>query len=196
MEKFFLEAPSLNRKNEIIEYLDEYVQYNSDFNGCDGLIKIYYGYSFEQALERTIKMQDEKYARINASNPWKTLLLIRESDKRIVGSICIRWNIPEEKQKFASYIGYGIRPTERRNGYSKINLYLGLLEIQKLGLKEITIACDSQNIASEKTMQALGGILMRQEVDPTDGVLTTVYSFAVDECLAHFKAQYANLIAN
>ena len=30
---FYLEKPSLNRKDEIIEYLDEFIKYNSNING-------------------------------------------------------------------------------------------------------------------------------------------------------------------
>lgn len=33
MEKFYLEKPSIDRKNEIIDYINEFVTYNSDING-------------------------------------------------------------------------------------------------------------------------------------------------------------------
>ena len=63
MEKFYFEIPSLERKNEIIEYLDEFVKYGSDINGSGSLDKIYYGYTFEEALDRCLKMEDEEYAK-------------------------------------------------------------------------------------------------------------------------------------
>lgn len=40
MEKFYLEKPSLERKEEIFEYINEFVEYNSDINGTGGLDKI------------------------------------------------------------------------------------------------------------------------------------------------------------
>ena len=46
MEKFYFESPSLERKNEIIEYLDEFVEYGSNINGSGSLDKIYDGYTF------------------------------------------------------------------------------------------------------------------------------------------------------
>ena len=52
MEKFYFEKPSIERKNEIIEYLDEFVKNNSDICGAGSLDKIYDGYTFEEALER------------------------------------------------------------------------------------------------------------------------------------------------
>ena len=32
MEKFYLERPSFERKDEIIEYINEFVEYNSEIN--------------------------------------------------------------------------------------------------------------------------------------------------------------------
>ena len=56
MEKFRFERPSLERKNEIIEYLDEFKEYGSNINGSGSLDKIYEGYSFEDFCndEKTI----------------------------------------------------------------------------------------------------------------------------------------------
>ena len=48
MEKFYLEIPSLERKEEIIEYFNEFVECNSDINGAGSLDKVLYGYSFEE----------------------------------------------------------------------------------------------------------------------------------------------------
>ena len=43
MEKFYLERPSFERKDEIIEYINEFVEYNSEINGTGGLDKIIEG---------------------------------------------------------------------------------------------------------------------------------------------------------
>ena len=128
MEKFYLEKPSIERKYEIIEYVTEFVKYNSDLNGMGSLDKILEGYTFEQALERCLNMENEEYAYNLGRCQSKTFLLIRENDNRIIGTINIRWNLTEAMKKFGGNIGYGIRPTERRKGYNKINLYLGLIE--------------------------------------------------------------------
>ena len=60
MEKFYFESPSLERKNEIIEYLDEFVEYGSNINGSGSLDKIYDGYTFEEALERCLNMENQQ----------------------------------------------------------------------------------------------------------------------------------------
>ena len=196
MEKFYFEIPSLERKNEIIEYLDEFVKYGSDINGSGSLDKIYYGYTFEEALDRCLKTEDEEYAKSVGRCQSRTFLLIRENDNKIVGTINVRWNLNEAMLRFGGHIGYGIRPTERRKGYNKINLYLGMLEAKKVGLEKVMLDCDVNNLGSDKTLKAWGGKLERTEVDPSDGILTNVYWFDVDETIEKYKNVYEPYIAN
>ena len=194
MDKFYYEKPSMSRKNEIIEYLDEFVEYESDINGAGSLDKIYEGYSFEEALDRCLKMKDEDFAKSVGRCPGNTFLLIRESDNRIVGTLNLRWNLNEEMLRFGGHIGYGIRPTERRKGYNKINLYLGIVEAKKVGLEKVMLDCDVNNIGSDKTLKALGGVLERTEIDPSDGILTNVYWFNVDDTIEKYKDVYEKYI--
>lgn len=191
MEKFCLERPSIKRKNEIIEYLDEFVKYNSDINGSGALDKIYDGYTFEEALNNCLNMENEEYAKSVNRCPGKTFLLVRKNDNKIVGTINIRWNLSDAMKKFGGNIEYGIRPKERRKGYNKINLYLGLIEAKKLGLDRVMLDCAFDNIGSYKTMESLGGVLDREELDPFDGVLTKVYYFDVDECIKKYEDVYS-----
>ena len=196
MEKFYLEEPTIKRKDEIIEYLDEFDKYNSDLNGVGSLDKIYDGYTFEQALSRCLKMKDEQYARSVNRCPSKTFLLIRDNDNKIVGTINVRWNLTKEILRFGGHIGYGIRPTERRKGYNKINLYLGLIEAKKLGLDKVMLDCAITNIGSDKTIKALGGILERLEVDPYDNELTNVYWINVNDSIDKYKGIYESYLLN
>ncbi len=194
MERFYLEKPSIDRKNEIMDYINELILYNSDTNGIGSLNKILEGYTFEQSLDRCLNMENEEYAKKLGRCPGKTFLLIRENDNKIVGTINVRWNLTEEMKQFGGNIGYGIRPTERRKGYNKINLYLGLMEAQKLGLDKVMLDCDVNNLGSAKTMQALGGVLERTEVDPYDGILTSVYWFDVDWTIHKYKDIFGNYV--
>lgn len=196
MEKFYYERPSLKRKEEIIEFLDEYIQYKSNINGSGGMDKIYAGYTFEQALERNLKMEDEDFAKGLNRCPGKTFLLIRESDNRIIGSVNLRWNLDEETLKFGGNIGYGIRPTERRKGYGKLNLYMTLKEAKKIGLDRVMVDCSVDNIGSDRIIKALGGILERCEFDPEDNTMTNVYWINVDESLDKNKDIYEQYISS
>ncbi len=194
MERFYLEEPSLERKDEIIEYLDEFVKYNSNINGTGSLDKIYDGYTFEEALERCLNMKNELYAKSINRVPGKTFLLIRKNDNKIVGTINIRWNLSEKMLEFGGHIGYGIRPTERRKEYNKIQLYLVLLEAQKLNLDKVMLDCSVDNLGSDKTIKALGGILERCELDEADNTMTNVYWINVDESIKKYKDEYSKYI--
>lgn len=187
MRNFYLDSPSLKWKDEIINYVNELVHYNSDINGIETLTKILDGYSFEDALEYCLNLSNEEFANKLGKSQVKTFLLIRKEDERVVGAINIRWNYPGKLSKFTGNIGYGIRPTERRKGYNKINLYLGLIETKKVGLNKVKLVCEKDNIASVKTIESLDGKLEFSEIYPSDGVLTNVYSFDVLETINKYK---------
>lgn len=192
MEQFYLEIPSLKRKKEITDYINELVIYNSDINGIEVFTKILDGYTFEQVLEHCLKLEDKEYAKRLGKAQMKTFLLIRKEENKVVGALNIRFNLPEKVKQFGGNIGYGIRPTERRKGYNKINLYLGLIEAQKIGLDKVKLVCEASNLGSVKTIEALGATLERTEIDPYDGVLTSVYWFNVDETIDKYKKTFKN----
>lgn len=195
MEKFYLEKPSLERKEEIIDYINEFVKYNSSINGAGFFAKLTEGYSFEELLEKEIKIEKKEYANKIGKCPGKTFLLIRENDNKIVGTINLRWDLNESLLRFGGNIGYGIRPTERRKGYNKINLYLGLIEAKKIGLEKVMLNCDVNNLGSDKTLKALGGDLTRTEINPSNGVLTNTYWFNIDKTLDNYKETYKPYIS-
>ena len=194
MEQFYLELPYKNRKDQILDYLNEIIIYNSETNGLGALSKIIDGYSFEEALEICLNMQYKKYAKKLGKSQVKTFLLIRKNDDKIIGCINIRWNLTDYMKKYSGNIGYGIRPTERNKGYNKINLYLGLLEAKKLNLNKVMLVCETNNLPSSKTIEALGGILERKEIDPNDGVLTSYYWIDANLSINMYKETFKNNI--
>ena len=77
-------------------------------------------------------MENKEYATSVGRCPGKTFLLIRESDNRLVGTFNLRWDLKESMLRFGGHIGYGIRPTERRKGYNKVNIKILILNIYLL----------------------------------------------------------------
>lgn len=109
--------------------------------------------------------------------------------------INIRHNLNEEMLKFGGHIGYGIRPLERKKGYNKINLYLGLTKaLETFGLEEVMIDCSVDNIGSDKTIKSLGGILERSEIDPSDNTLTNVYWIKTRDSINQYSHLYSKYI--
>lgn len=56
-------------------------------------------------------------------------------------------------------IGDGIRPSERCKGYGTKMVSLAIEECEKMGIKDILMCCDKDNIASAKTIINNGSIL-------------------------------------
>lgn len=197
MDKLFLETPTINRKQEALEYLKENIKYRSDLNGTGGMDKCLEGTTYEEWLNELEKKKNLEYLIKIKRCPSKTYFVIREDDNKIVGMINIRYNISDDRLKDgASHIGYGIRPTERKKGYAKIALYLGILEEQKLGEEEILLDCTVDNIGSNKTILALGGILLKTELDKSDNTMTNYYCINVNDSIIKYFEQYNDSVSN
>lgn len=192
VEKFYFEVPSIERKKEAIDYINEFYKYNSEINGTGGLQRYLDNY------EGWLKKLEEDYTRIPNEEkvPTRTFFLIRENDNKIIGMINIRLVLNGKLRKHARNIGYSIRSTERRKGYNKINLYLGLLCCKEHGIKEVLLDCDKSNIASAKTMQALGGVLTEEYYDDVYSNSTLqVYTIDVNKSLEKYKDVYMPYIS-
>lgn len=195
MEKFYLEEPNIKREKEILEFLNEFVEYDSEINGAGTLDKLLEGWTYEECLIELEKRKDKDYAYSINRCPSKTFLFIRKNDDRIVGMINIRYKITQDLlENGASHIGYSIRPTERRKGYNKIQLYLGLLESEKLGEKEVLLDCTVNNIGSNKSIIALGGRLEKTQIDESDNELTNYYWINVLKSIDEYSNEYSKYL--
>ena len=195
MEKFYLEKPTINRKEEAMDYLNEHIKYNSDMNGTGSMDRFLKESTYEQWLEELEKKEDQQYMDSVGWAPSLTYFFIRKNDNKIIGMINVRYNVTDKIiAKGGSHIGYGIRPTERRKGYNKINLYLGLLEEQRLGEKKVLLNCITDNIGSNKTIIALGGNLEKTEIDNWDNELTNYYWIDVNKSIDKYKNFYERFI--
>ena len=186
--KFKYEWPSLKRKEEAQEYVIEHLNTNSKINGTGGLNKQYEEY--EEWLDKTNKNRNIEVS--EEVVPSDTYFLVRCDDDRIVGMVNIRKLLTEELKRHGGNIGYGIRPSERGKGYNKINLYLALKVCDKYNIEEVLLDALSSNVASWKTMEALGGKRIKEFID--NGNELYKYSINVKESLNKFKDQYEPLI--
>lgn len=191
MEKFYLEEPCINRKKDAIDFINEFYEHKSDINGTGGLQR------FLDNYEGWLEKLENDYSRTpdEVRVPARTYFLIRSNDNKIVGMINIRLALNEHLRKFGGNIGYCIRPTERGNGCNKINLYLGLKICQKYGIKEVLLDADKDNPASWKTMEALGGINIREYFDDENShCIVKDYKINVDESIEKYSSEYEDKI--
>lgn len=85
MDKFYLEIPSLERKNEALEYIDEFYRYGSQIHGTGSLDReLKKGKTYEEWLNNNISLHNEKYALEKGLVPSYTYFLIREDDNKMV----------------------------------------------------------------------------------------------------------------
>ena len=180
MEKFYFEIPGISRKEDAIDYIREFLEYGSEINGAGGL------HRFLDDYEGWLKKLDLDYIQVPNEErvPGRTYFLVRESDSRIIGMINIRLALNERLSHYGGHIGYSIRPTERGKGYNNINLYLGLKVCRKYGIERIFMDADLENPASWKTMEAFGGVRIREYDDDVNAHCTVVdYNIDVNRAL-------------
>lgn len=193
MEILKLVKPTKEYEKKAIEYIQEFYKYNSNINGVGGLdryLNDYDGWLYKLENDRNRIPSEEKV-------PTETYFLVRNVDNKIIGMINIRLSLNEKLRKFGGNIGYSIRPTERRKGYNKINLYLALLVCKKHKIKEVLMDCDKDNLGSAKTIQALGGVMIREYYD-NENVKCIVqdYKIDVDKSIRDNENKYNGLVGD
>lgn len=175
MERFALEVPGPERKEDALAFLREFLAAGSDINGTGGLQR--YPDRYEDWLE---KLKEDCAREPNEEKvPARTFFLVRESDGMIVGMINIRLALNEKLRRYGGNIGYSIRPSERGKGYNNINLYLGLKVCAQHGIEHALLDADLDNPASWKTMEALGGKRIREYYDG-ENAHSTVVDYVID----------------
>ena len=183
-------VPSMEYIEQGIDYIQEHINVGSDINGSGGLDR--YLDNYQGWLDKL--EQDRRCIPNEQRVPAETYYLVREEDNKIIGMINIRLVLNDHLRKCGGHIGYGIRPSERQKGYNKINLYLALLRCQELGIKEVILDCDSDNLASSRTMEALGGVKIDEYYSEQEQCLAWRYIINVDESINNHKEIYEQKI--
>lgn len=191
MDRLKLEFPTLARKEDAIEYIKEFDADGSRLDGTNRLKQYINDYpSWLKRLDEDLKREPGE-DRV----PAETYFLVRESDNKIVGMINIRLTLNHNLWNFGGHIGYSIRPSERRKGYNKINLYLALCICEKHGIEVVLLDCAKDNLGSSKTMRALGGKMIYEYFDSEENIVIQNYVIDVEKSLAENKERFAEMIA-
>jgi len=84
---------------------------------------------------------------------------------RVLGGIALRHGDLELIRR-AGNVGYGIRPSARRQGLARWALGQILKEARHLGMQRVLVVCETDNVASARLIERQGGVLER--VGPTE----------------------------
>ena len=189
MSRLMLVEPSLEYMNDALDYIKECLASEGYCNGVGGLnryIDDYIGWLEYLEYCRNYVKDEERV-------PSLEYLLVRESDRKIVGMCNIRLELNKRLEHIGGHIGASIRPDERRKGYNKINLYLALNVVKEHGIDVVYLDCYKWNLGSSKSMIALGGKLVREWDEPNEGICQR-YEINVEESLRVNDSKYKNKV--
>ena len=148
--------PTPEYKAQVEEYLQEFFD-NGEYEiaGDGGLDRIK---NFDKWLEKI--QNDLSPETIDKDRiPSTIYLTIRKSDNKIVGNVQIRHKLNKKLLLYGGHIGDSVRPSERRKGYATEQIRLALKKCKELGIDNVMMDCDKNNIGSAKAIQNNGGIL-------------------------------------
>lgn len=154
MKRLQLIMPTIEHKEILMDYRNEFVENGDSMDGSAGLLN---AVSYEEWYEAFKDNLSEETVR-EGLVPATTYIAIDKTGK-LVGMIDIRHKLNDYLLKFGGHIGYSVRKCERRKGYATEMLKLALEKCIELDLKEILITCDKSNIASSLSILKNGGIL-------------------------------------
>ena len=157
--------PSIEYKQQVLEYRNEFIENGDDLAGTSYLRKYDI---YEEWLNFVLDNEQDstKHTEVTAN----VFLAIREEDNKLVGIISIRHTLNKYLYNYGGHIGYSVKRIERQKGYAKEMLKIALEKCKKLEIKKVLLTCDANNIASIKTIKSCGGTL-ENEVKDNDTVI-------------------------
>jgi len=155
MGRLKLVLPTLEYKEQLIEYKREFIESGDSMDGTAGLRTAEIFEDWYSAICDNLKEETVRAGLV----PSTTYMAISTVDGRLIGMIDIRHRLNDHLLNFGGHIGYSVRKSERQQGYATEMLALGLIECKKLNIKKALITCSKDNIASAKTIINNGGKL-------------------------------------
>ena len=80
---------------------------------------------------------------------------------QVVGRIALRHELYEALEEFSGHVGYEVRPDCRRRGVAREMLRQVLQTPRAQAIGQILLTCAPDNVASQKTILANGGVLVQ-----------------------------------
>ena len=87
----------------------------------------------------------------------------------------IRLALNEFMRREGGHVGYSIRPTERRKHYGTALLDMTLKVYDTMGIRDVLVSCDKENIASAGVIKNCGGVLKDEFFSETYNEMLQMY---------------------
>lgn len=75
-----------------------------------------------------------------------------------LGRLSIRHVLTPWLRDYGGHIGYDVRPSARRHGHATAMLRQALPWCAELGLADVLVTCDTDNVASRRVIENAGGV--------------------------------------
>ncbi|HRJ91329.1 MAG TPA: GNAT family N-acetyltransferase [Candidatus Saccharibacteria bacterium] len=160
-----IREPIISDKAAVWDYRQEFIRESSHIPGS-GALGTYD--TFEEWLEHVEENKKGSQERdlVKATQ----YLAYRPSDSVLVGVIQLRHSLNTYLEDFGGHIGYSVRPTERRKGYASAMLTECLRIAFDVGISDVLVTCDEENVASERVILKLGGVYEDSRTEPNGAV--------------------------
>lgn len=94
--------------------------------------------------------------------------VVAEAHGTIVGRSSIRHGLNPHLEREGGHIGFCVCPGHRRRGFGSTILQQSLVLARSVGIDDVLVTCDDDNISSASVIQRCGGVL-DSVVEPEDG---------------------------
>ena len=85
-----------------------------------------------------------------------------EARGTLLGVVNLRHRMTPALEEIGGHIGFAVAPSARRQGVAGALLTRTLDEARLIGLDQVALTCDAANQASARTIEAGGGLLVRE----------------------------------
>jgi predicted acetyltransferase len=106
----------------------------------------------------------------NFPDPVAATFLVAEAEGTLVGRSSIRHEMNAFLAREGGHIGFGVRPAFRRRGYATAILEQSLVVARALGIHDVLVTCDDDNVGSATVIERCGGVLDSSVVPERGGI--------------------------